>query len=331
MLASPHDLSVLHHQDTVSIQDRTHPLSHNEHGGIPHALPQAHAECFICFHIQGGKAVIKQVDFWFFYDSPSNSHALALAAGQIGAALSDFGVVAVRLLFDELVGAGDVGRLPPLFLTAVLISKAQVGGHVSGKEYILLGDIADQIPQLVQFILFYIHIVHIDMAYRGVVKPRDQLEDAGLAATGAPDNGGDLPGPALEANILQHWFVRPEYRYWVTEKYTRLFFGVHLMGGGFEVGGFRIPIIGDRFLTRLKTNYFTGSFVVGGVSIGYQFYLSPHWNLEISGGAGLARIKYHWEPTNPALRKKSYTNTVRYLPVPTEIGFSFVYLFNSKK
>ena len=118
-------------------------------------------------------------------------------------------MVAVRLLFDELVGAGDVGRLPPLFLTAVLISKAQVGGHVSGKEYILLGDIADQIPQLVQFILFYIHIVHIDMAYRGVVKPRDQLEDAGLAATGAPDNGGDLPGPALEANILQHWFVRP--------------------------------------------------------------------------------------------------------------------------
>ena len=132
-------------------------------------------------------------------------------------------------------------------------------------------------------------------------------------------------------NKIQHWFVRPEYRYWVTEKYTRLFFGVHLMGGGFEVGGFRIPIIGDRFLTRLKTNYFTGSFVAGGVSIGYQFYLSPHWNLEISGGAGLARIKYHWEPTNPALRKKSYTNTVRYLPVPTEIGFSFVYLFNSKK
>ena len=76
-------------------------------------------------------------------------------------------------------------------------------------------------------------------------------------------------------NKIQHWFVRPEYRYWVTEKYTRLFFGVHLMGGGFEVGGFRIPIIGDRFLTRLKTNYFTGSFVAGGVSIGYQSTSAP--------------------------------------------------------
>lgn len=76
-------------------------------------------------------------------------------------------------------------------------------------------------------------------------------------------------------NKIQHWFVRPEYRYWVTEKYTRLFFGVHLMGGGFEVGGFRIPIIGDRFLTRLQTNYFTGSFVAGGVSIGYQSTSAP--------------------------------------------------------
>ena len=37
-------------------------------------------------------------------------------------------------------------------------------------------------------------------------------------------------------NKIQHWFIRPEYRYWVTEKYTRLFFGVHAIGGKFEDG-----------------------------------------------------------------------------------------------
>lgn len=131
-------------------------------------------------------------------------------------------------------------------------------------------------------------------------------------------------------NKIQHWFIRPEYRYWVTEKYTRLFFGVHLMGGGFEVGGFRIPIIGDRIFKGLQQNYYKGSFFAGGVSIGYQFYISPHWNLEVSAGAGLSRISYHAEPiTGP--RRKSYVNSVRYLPIPTEAGISFVYLFNSKK
>ena len=42
-------------------------------------------------------------------------------------------------------------------------------------------------------------------------------------------------------NKIQHWFLRPEYRYWVTEKYTRLYFGVHAIGGEFEVGGFKLP------------------------------------------------------------------------------------------
>ncbi len=132
-------------------------------------------------------------------------------------------------------------------------------------------------------------------------------------------------------NKIQHWFVRPEYRYWVTEKYTRLFFGVHLIGGGFEVGGFKIPFIGNRFFKGLQTNYYKGSFFAGGVSMGYQFYISPHWNLEISAGAGLARIKHHAEPIDPTKRKKSYVDAVHYLPIPTEVGFSFVYLFNSKK
>ena len=32
----------------------------------------------------------------------------------------------------------------------------------------------------------------------------------------------------------------------------------------------------------------------GGLTLGYQFYLSPHWNLELSAGAGyLPSIKYY--------------------------------------
>ena len=116
----------------------------------------------------------------------------------------------------------------------------------------------------------------------------------------------------------------------MTEKYTRLFFGVHAIGGKFEVGGFKLPIIGNRILQGLKTNYYKGSFVGAGFSIGYQFYVSPHWNLELSAGAGLARLSYHTEPVNGP-KRKSYVDTKRFLPIPTEVGVTFVYLFNSKK
>lgn len=131
-------------------------------------------------------------------------------------------------------------------------------------------------------------------------------------------------------NKIQHFFIRPEYRYWVTGKYTRLYFGIHVMAGNLEVGGFRIPFIGDHLFSGLSSKYYKGSFFAGGASIGYQFYVSPHWNLEISAGAGLARFNYHTEPVKNS-GNKTYKNTVRYLPIPTEVGISFVYLFNSKK
>ena len=129
---------------------------------------------------------------------------------------------------------------------------------------------------------------------------------------------------------IQHWFIRPWYRSWFSGKYPRFFLGAHLMGGGFEVGGFKLPLLGDRLLTGLPYNYYKGSFFAGGVSLGYAFYLSPRLNLELSAGLGLARISYHAEPVNGP-RPAGTTNRVRYLPVPTEVGVTLVYLFNAKK
>lgn len=128
-------------------------------------------------------------------------------------------------------------------------------------------------------------------------------------------------------NKIQHWYVQPEYRYWLTEKYTRSYFGVHLIGGEFEIGGFQLPF---GVFKRLATHYYKGSALGAGISYGYHFYISPHWNLETMIGVGLVRINYHAEPV-VGPRSASYRNTSRILPVPTEVGVSFVYLFNSRK
>lgn len=128
-------------------------------------------------------------------------------------------------------------------------------------------------------------------------------------------------------NKIQAWFVQPEYRYWFTEKFTRHYVGVHLIGGKFEIGGFKLPF---GLFKNLRNHYYKGSVVGAGISYGYHFYISPRWNLEAMVGVGLARINYHAEPVSGP-KAASYRNTTRYLPVPTEVGISFVYLFNSKK
>lgn len=139
---------------------------------------------------------------------------------------------------------------------------------------------------------------------------------------------------------IQHWFMRPEYRYWVTEAHTRLFFSLHAMGGGFKVGGFKIPYITDKIgiFKNLQHNYYNGKFVAAGVGMGYAFYLSPHLNLEVSGGVGLARVNYHAEPSKVSPNWENGTasawrriNKRQYLPMPTELSVSLVYLFNGKK
>lgn len=127
-------------------------------------------------------------------------------------------------------------------------------------------------------------------------------------------------------NKIQHWFIQPEYRYWLCEKYTRSYFGVHLIGGEFEVGGFKVPF---GLFKRLQNHYYKGSAIGAGISYGYHFYISPHWNLEAMVGVGLVRVKYHAEPVSGA--KERYQDRTRILPVPTEVGVSFVYLFNSRK
>ena len=209
MGAAAHDLPVLHHKDAVGVQNRAHPLGHDEHGGVPDALPQAGAQGAVGLHVQGREAVVKKVNLRLPDNRPGNGHPLALAAGKIGAALGDFGVVALRLLLDELVGAGDIGGLPPRLLAAVLFAKAQVGGHVPREKDVFLGDVADELPQVFQLVLPDVHAVYVDVAHGGVVDAGDQLEDGGLAAAGPADDGGHLAGAALEADVLQHRLVRP--------------------------------------------------------------------------------------------------------------------------
>lgn len=132
--------------------------------------------------------------------------------------------------------------------------------------------------------------------------------------------------PSDRDYCIQAWFVQPEYRYWLTGKYTRAYVGANLLAGQYDIRGIRLPWIYKRMIN----SRYTGWAIAAGGSFGYAFYLSPHWNIEVMAGVGAAYVKYRGEPLHGATESSSWRRR-RILPVLTEVGVSAVYLFNSRK
>lgn len=97
------------------------------------------------------------------------------------------------------------------------------------------------------------------------------------------------PWKFSDTKQTRHWVLMPEYRFWTCQKFNGHFFGVHAMGGQFNLAGIDMPF--DLF-PKLKERRYEGWFAGGGISYGYQWILSRHWNFEASVGVGYDYIKY---------------------------------------
>lgn len=130
--------------------------------------------------------------------------------------------------------------------------------------------------------------------------------------------------------MVKHWVVMPEYRWWMCSVFNGHFVGVHAMGGQFNAsnsslflpGGF---FGGDNLVKGVRDRRYQGGFVGVGVTYGYQWILSKHWNLEAEIGVGYDYVwydKFRCGDCGGTLGS-GHTN---YLGV-TKLGVSFLYLF----
>ena len=110
---------------------------------------------------------------------------------------------------------------------------------------------------------------------------------------------------------MRMWFVQPEVRYWLCEKFEGHYVGVHLHGAQY-FGGFH---------EKRYDGYLAG----GGISYGYNWILSPHWNFEASIGIGYARLWYKESDRIPC--EKCYENKHKNYIGPTQAALSLVYVF----
>lgn len=136
-------------------------------------------------------------------------------------------------------------------------------------------------------------------------------------------SGGVHPFEFGDTKQLKYWVVWPELRYWLCETFNGHFFGLHGVGGQYNISGWDLPI--DR-LAGLKTNRYEGNAIGVGLSYGYQWILNNRWGLEFTIGGGFARFDYEKYSLGGSGQKVG-ENKKNYFG-PTKGGLSIVYIIN---
>ena len=149
-----------------------------------------------------------------------------------------------------------------------------------------------------------------------------------LASKWTADLSGDLnPWSFSDNRRFKHWLLQPELRYWTCDAWAGHFFGAHLLGGQFNVGGWDINAnaLGTDW-RLLKDRRYEGWMAGLGLAYGYAWILGQHWNLEAEAGAGWVHSWYDTYRCAGCGKKIANDEQHDYFGV-TKLSVSLVYLF----
>lgn len=99
-------------------------------------------------------------------------------------------------------------------------------------------------------------------------------------------NPWNLSG-SLESNKkFVHMILKPEFRYWLCERFDGHFFGVHALYGRYNIGSVEVPLLFE------KEYRYDGRAYGGGITYGYNVALSKRWAVELAVGVGAVYLDY---------------------------------------
>lgn len=154
--------------------------------------------------------------------------------------------------------------------------------------------------------------------------------------------------PLHEQKMAKHWSLMPEVRWWQCSPMNGFFWGIHAMGGQFNVAKMYVPQVGyffghsdspnenymgfsEKYPTHgnvfkaVRDTRVEGTFVGAGATVGYQWILNRHWNLEAEIGAGYDYVwTKHYKCSE--CNKLLHDGGVNYLGL-TKAGVSLMYVF----
>lgn len=125
----------------------------------------------------------------------------------------------------------------------------------------------------------------------------------------------------------RHWIAMPEARYWLCEAMGGHFFGLHLIGGEYNIGKLNLPVnfLGTDF-HRLRDSRFQGWMAGAGIGYGYSWLLHKHWSIEAEIGIGWVYSRYDRYECDGCGRKVE-SNRVHNYVGPTKAAINLVYVF----
>ena len=147
MAAKAHDRAVLQNHNLAGIVNGAYTLGDHELRRVRELGREGMAKCRVGLEVERGERVVEDVEVSVTYEGARNGEALALATGEVRAALGHGGVEAAGKLADE-ARLRDVERVPELLVRRVGAAMAEVLGDGAAEEPRLLRDIGDAIPEL---------------------------------------------------------------------------------------------------------------------------------------------------------------------------------------
>ena len=120
---------------------------------------------------------------------------------------------------------------------------------------------------------------------------------------------------------MRFWNVMPEYRWYTCQKFGGHFFGIHALGGEYNIKNIDMPF--GILPKTLEGRHYEGWYVGGGLTYGYQWLLNKHLNFEGSIGLGYAYSPYKLYGRCEKCLDKDHRNYVG----PTKAALSLIYVF----
>lgn len=152
--------------------------------------------------------------------------------------------------------------------------------------------------------------------------------ELGLSDKWTLDMSGNFNGWSTSGEKKwKHWMVQPEARYWLCDKFSGHFFGFHLHGGQYNIGGLKngIQFLGTDF-SELTDYRYQGWFAGAGIGYGYSWILGRHWNLEAEIGLGYSYTRYDKFECAGCGEKVEEDRTHHYVG-PTKAALNLIYVF----
>lgn len=121
------------------------------------------------------------------------------------------------------------------------------------------------------------------------------------------------PWSFSEENMMHVAAFQPAFRYWFCERFEGHFVGIHAHGAQY-FGNF----------WDLADKRYDGYLVGAGISWGYDWILSRHWNLEVELGFGINHTWYDKSECLPCFKGTRHLNDT--FLSPTKVALSLVYV-----